>query len=433
MTDKEEKRMHQTPDFTNEEFWREFNQQLWLLAKESESSEINSDEESTVATDIVSPENSRKKDCLSFERYNEIAEQPTSITVAEKIHLEHCRYCTRRIASFSELLLQSVQHPEVSAKTTWRKWLLSKRLFLNTVINREIRLSLSPAKVVLATLAIILVGGLAFMLIQSGLLWKNETASLQNKNPQNQNLQNQVNSNLPNTNSTNSPSSPKTPLIKPNKKTVKPKKSESPIQSNEEQAKNSLSEKANQRQVRESLKTGVISLDGSDLEKLQEVTTRSVNDSNIKPISPKNEAVLETSPSFHWQGTDNFEYKIVVTYLDLNKVAESKTISQNNVRIEKELSPGFYFWRIEKRQKGEETPFEPVPGLIIFKVSSEKEKLQIESAGNSTKSNLVRAILYARAGLLEQSEVELKAELVKNPNSSKAKKMLAQVQGWRRK
>lgn len=68
----------------------------------------------------------------------------------------------------------------------------------------------------------------------------------------------------------------------------------------------------------------------------------------------------------------------------------------------------------------------------MFKVLGESEKRELEAAKNSVKSNLVNAILYARAGLLAEAERELNVELRRNPNSSKARKMLAQVRKWRK-
>jgi hypothetical protein len=230
---------------------------------------------------------------------------------------------------------------------------------------------------------------------------------------------------------------PKISVKKSNKKIAEPQNFERPNPSNEVQAKSMPSEAdlrglaSEKKAVLASLKTGEISLAGSDFERLAKRGTRSLKSYQVSPIYPKNEATLETSPNFRWHGTDNAEYRIIVSYLDGSQVDSSKVLSQNYGHLEKELTPGFYYWRIAVRRKGEKE--EIVPGYIIFKVLSETEKQQIEAAVNSTKSNLVRAIIYARAGILEKAETELRAELNKNPDSSIAKKMLAQVQGWRRK
>ena len=178
--------------------------------------------------------------------------------------------------------------------------------------------------------------------------------------------------------------------------------------------------------VLESLRAGEISFAGSDFEIL---TTRATESDKVSPVYPKQEATLETNPNFRWQGAEGLEYRVIVTYLDGKEVTSSKVLTQNNGRLEEELKPGIYYWRIATRRKGRKE--ESVTGFTIFKILSEAEKQRLEAAVNSTGSNLVRAILYARAALPEKAEAELQAELRKHPRSPAAKKMLGQVRGLR--
>jgi hypothetical protein len=210
-----------------------------------------------------------------------------------------------------------------------------------------------------------------------------------------------------------------------------------PNQSNEERAWNAApatdftgtpQEKA---AVLASLRAGEISLAGSDFESLKRARARGSDGDDVSPIYPRNEATFETNPIFRWQGSAELEYRIIVSYLDGTEVKSSKVLSQESGRLDEELAPGTYYWRIAVRRKGGKE--EIVYGFTLFKVLSRAEKQRLESATDTAGSNLVRAILYARAGFPEKAEAELNAELQKHPHSATAKKMLAQVRGWRRK
>lgn len=446
------------PDIADEEFWQEFNQKLWLLVKEAEPSAIKtaaadlsvSFKELKEIKDYVSPEHLRKKECLSFERYNEIAENPTNITFAEKAHLEHCRYCERRITAFAELLTPPIEDttPEVFPMPTRKTW--RERFFFT--IENGFDFKLQPLNVGLAALAIFLTFGFVLFLIQSANKPNEETAvSTENTENFKQNAQNQTNlaretnknnESFANTNAEIRPRNQVKKEVLPNIRNKKQEKeivpeSKKPIKTTPSELELAQLPSRDREAVRESLQTGEIPL-SEDLALLQlnlDTRGKKENIETANSISPKGEATLETSPNFRWQAAENSEYKIFVTDRAFREVAESKTLSQNNWQIEKELSPGFYFWQIGVRQKGEkeETPFSKTARRMMFKVLSRTEKRQIETAVKSTKSNLVRAILYARAGLLEKAEIELNAELDKHPNSSKARKLLTQVQIWRRK
>ncbi len=449
MTDNE-KGVGQTPDFADQEFWGAFNQQLWLLVKEGRSADNRVSAEADVS-DRVSLENSRKTNCLSFARYNEIAENPSTAGDAEKIHLQDCRYCERHINAFAALRSRSVQAasiPNAITKRNWSTWLVERFRVFGAISNGGGWLHGPLGKAALAGLTILLAGTVAFFLFQSRWLRPDQKASAPVGGPlnQGQNVQSPAQANLPNTNAKNLPS----PTLRASDSATPPKtlvkKSEAeknetlatPNHANEEQAVHLASESdlaalslEDRRAVRESYEMEGIWLRGSDFESLTNNARRGLKDDQVTPIYPKNEATLETNPVFRWQGTGNQEYRIIVTYRGGEKVGASELLSQNSGQIRENLDPGIYYWRIAVRRHGEKEKI--IPGFIIFKISSETEKRKVASAVAATRSNLVRAILYARAGFLGKAEVELKAELEKNPDSSTARKMLAQVQGWRMK
>jgi hypothetical protein len=58
------------------------------------------------------------------------------------------------------------------------------------------------------------------------------------------------------------------------------------------------------------------------------------------------------------------------------------------------------------------------------------ELISVEKTGNS---HLVRGTMYARAGLLDEAEKELRALLAANPNSKIARELLQSVRAKRRR
>lgn len=471
-------------ELNDEQFLQEFNREFWHLFKKaddytqkiatSQATELFQDKMGTKDFAVLNS----GQPCLSIVRCAEIGEEVSPATETEKSHLQDCRYCERivlRFAGQSPTLAAAVEindsdKPKIllpveqKLNKTLRKW-----LFPNLREVRQSWLGLSPATIRLAILLLVTVGGVMFILIQFNLSGQNDIASFPTTNapeesvpPLPQKSEAQANSGSPIANSTDlTPSissantSPKLPKTSSNgteeivesKGVKKQNPSNSPSMDleannsqkpprprsnkpNEELASNLYS--LDRMYILESLKRGEIIPDESDLKILLAAPTRSAKE-NIVPISPKNEATIETYPNIRWQGPGNFEYKFILIRRDGKSIPDFKVklLSQNSVQVEKELAPGFYFWRIAVRPKGgqADAPFEPVPGQIMFKVLSEKEKQRLDRAVRATKSNLVRAILYARAGFLKRAEIELIAELdKKSPNSSIAMRMLAQVQ-----
>jgi hypothetical protein len=73
------------------------------------------------------------------------------------------------------------------------------------------------------------------------------------------------------------------------------------------------------------------------------------------------------------------------------------------------------------------TTISPPASLIIVAEASEADRLERLPA-----SHLVRGVLYANAGLLDDAERELAALSAQNPNSEVADRLLKQIRGFRR-
>ena len=91
-----------------------------------------------------------------------------------------------------------------------------------------------------------------------------------------------------------------------------------------------------------------------------------------------------------------------------------------------------YFWQVTALRGQQEitTPVAPAP-RAQFKVLDREtlESLQAVRA-EQPDAHLTLAVLYARAGLLHDSEREFQALLKQNPDSVIAAKLLCCVQAW---
>lgn len=181
----------------------------------------------------------------------------------------------------------------------------------------------------------------------------------------------------------------------------------------------------------QSVQTGRIQLSEDSALLLENPVRRGKKTDSLLPIYPKNEATLENRPTFRWQKLENSEYRITVLNRELNEVAASKILKQNDWRLNKELPAGFYFWQVSVR-KNDAEEFVPAGNRAFFKIVGEAEKQRIGQAKKSADLNLVNAVLDARAGLFAEAEQALNNELLKHPKSAKARKMLAQVRRWQK-
>ena len=88
-----------------------------------------------------------------------------------------------------------------------------------------------------------------------------------------------------------------------------------------------------------------------------------------------------------------------------------------------------YAWQVAASAGGKEdvAPKPPAPPAR-FTVADASDAVRLERL---PASHLVRGVLYANAGLLDDAERELAALSVQNPNSEVADRLLKQIRGFR--
>jgi hypothetical protein len=419
--DKKDEQIPNAPNSAQDESWDDFNRLLWKMVNEVDVSNIQVSE-TEKADESNPPANLRKKDCLSFARCSEIAEKNPALSATEDLHLKNCQYCQKRIETFT------LQFPVASNQTTQEITDTPKQSWLQAIKN-AFAANWSAVKFATAALLLFLTVGLLFILFRSNSQPEGvANVTIQETPSVNNNQVSETPVNKPVIITQNPSNVNKTPANQnENKSVATPQEPEKEIDFSAELA---YLPNVERDAVLQSLNNGQI-IPSQDLALLQENIVRRSKSQNFAPISPKDEAVSSTQPIIRWQNQEKGEYKVEIFDRELKKIAESEVLTQNSWQINKKIPAGFYFWQISKI-KNDSAEVEK-SDKVFFKIVSETERNRIERAKNSTKSNLVAAILYARAGLLNEAKRQLNLELQKNPNSTKAKKMLSQINGWQKK
>jgi predicted Zn-dependent protease len=116
-------------------------------------------------------------------------------------------------------------------------------------------------------------------------------------------------------------------------------------------------------------------------------------------------------------------------------VTTSPALTTTNWSPIVELARGrIYSWQVASLKDGKQqvspAPPEPEARFKVLSKATVDELSNVEKSGNS---HLVRGAMYARAGLLDDAERELRALLAANPNSQIAKQLLQSVRAKRRR
>lgn len=158
-------------------------------------------------------------------------------------------------------------------------------------------------------------------------------------------------------------------------------------------------------------------------------------DGSLTPVSPVGTVVLDTRPTFRWSSLKGATGYVVEVYdPELKPVAASSTVTTTQWTAEQPLRRGVvYRWQVTALKDGEQirAPKPPAPEAK-FKVLEEDKAAELADIGRlAPGSRLAPGVLYALAGLADDSERELRALVKENPRSVVAKRMLESIRAWR--
>jgi hypothetical protein len=152
-------------------------------------------------------------------------------------------------------------------------------------------------------------------------------------------------------------------------------------------------------------------------------------------LSPVGVAVITDRPTFRWRALSGATGYVVKVYdRDFRKVAESAPQAGAEWTVTRPLVRGqAYSWQVSAGREGLEvtSPEQPASEAKFFVLDEAKAEELSRARQAYTDSHLTLGTLYARAGLLEEAERELRAALRENPRSTLARKLLLSVRAMR--
>jgi hypothetical protein len=152
--------------------------------------------------------------------------------------------------------------------------------------------------------------------------------------------------------------------------------------------------------------------------------------------SPVGTVIRTARPTFRWQAIDGAaSYSVTVFDTEYNEVARSSALTTPSWTMPNGLERGrAYLWKVTATKNGNEikSPVPPAPEAR-FRVLEKNRLDEISRARNDyPNSHLLGGLVYAQAGLLEESEREFQLLARSNPKSSLAQKLLRAVRSLRR-
>lgn len=152
-------------------------------------------------------------------------------------------------------------------------------------------------------------------------------------------------------------------------------------------------------------------------------------------LEPLATVVESPRPVFRWQPVTGATYRVSVYDTGYNVVAESGSLTATEWQDPTPLVRGArYSWQLTVRQRGATftVPTPPAPEAR-FRVLGEGEEARFSRLRSAWgDSHLVLGVLYARAGLIDQAEQELRALRQQNRSSEEVASLLESVERLRR-
>src|SRR6185436_3074596 len=134
---------------------------------------------------------------------------------------------------------------------------------------------------------------------------------------------------------------------------------------------------------------------------------------SFKIIGPFATLVKTDHPTFRWTELSGAtSYTVSVFDADLHPIEMSPPLTDTQWRISDRLEAGIkYTWIVTATRDGKEVVAPALPARAEFKVILESEFINLNRTVSRTASHAARAVLYAKAGLLEEAEKEFETHL----------------------
>jgi hypothetical protein len=150
-------------------------------------------------------------------------------------------------------------------------------------------------------------------------------------------------------------------------------------------------------------------------------------------MSPYSTLISDDQPTFRWTALGGATHYIVSVYDgDLNLVNASEPLTNTNWLMPSHLKPGvLYTWVVTALKDSKQIVAPAPPGRAEFKVMEKSVLVKLHRRIETLSSPTAQAVLYADAGLLDQSELKLRTHLNSHPGDEQAKELLHIIKSWR--
>jgi len=160
------------------------------------------------------------------------------------------------------------------------------------------------------------------------------------------------------------------------------------------------------------------------------------NSPTFRLRSPARTVIISDRPSFEWEGLVGANsYRVSVGDLKGHEIAKSEelTSDQTTWTPPAPLKRGeIYVWEVEATIDGKKivSPGRSAPQLK-FKILSANSAQELEELRRA-RSHLALGIFYAHEGMVAEAEREFQILVRDNPRTAALKRLLSQIQSWRR-
>ncbi len=149
--------------------------------------------------------------------------------------------------------------------------------------------------------------------------------------------------------------------------------------------------------------------------------------------SPFRTVISSDRPTFRWTALSGASSYVVSVYdAKLNLINTSGPIVETQWLMPSHLERGvIYTWVVTALKDGNEVLAPTLPARAEFKIIDRSEWASIGGKIKSLHSGVARGVIYAKAGLLDEAEQELKTYIARHPEDGSAKKVLQTIKSWR--
>ncbi len=148
---------------------------------------------------------------------------------------------------------------------------------------------------------------------------------------------------------------------------------------------------------------------------------------------PYSTVISDDRPTFRWTALSGASHYTVSVYdANLNLIKTSEPLTATQWAIPNQLKRGrIYTWVVTAIKDGKEVLAPKLPARAEFKIIEKSELIKLDKMVNQMQSAAARGVLYARGGLLDNAEQQLRAHLSLHPADETAMKLLRTIKSWR--